>query len=193
MKFYLDNAYYFITCAVREHQILFDAPDKKEILLNQINKVEKNLKISVLAYGILSNHYHILFRLLQGKNLKKAMQTINGGSSYLLNKLVGVYQKVWDNYFAMVITNEQMFYKIIGYTAGNPLKHSEVNSFEELKLYPFSNYSHLCNIYGEETVRALVQSTIVVNEANNFTPDFTQLKDIPTKVGNINVTKKGGD
>ncbi|MEW6555836.1 MAG: transposase [Elusimicrobiota bacterium] len=177
MRFYLDNTYYFITCATREHYTLFNTNEKKQILLNQINKVEKNLKIPVLSYGILANHYHILFHLLEGKKLKKAMQTINGGSSYLLNQLTGIYRSVWDKYFAKIITTEQMFYKIIGYIAGNPLKHSEVNNFEELKSYQFSNYYQLCYIYGEKTAKALVQSTIVVDEADNFKPDFSRLKE----------------
>ena len=55
-----------------------------------------------------------------------------------------------------MLYNEDSFYKIMGYIAGNPFKHNLVKSIEDLKSYKFSNYDELALKYGYEGINEII-------------------------------------
>lgn len=179
-RFYLNNTYYFLTCPTINHEPLFNTDEKKHFILNQIKKVEQRYSIPYYAFGVISYHYHSMFYFENGKDVGKVTQLINGGSSFQLNKHTGINRRVWDDYFLVAITNKEMFYKILGYTIGNLLKHNEVKDFKELKESPFSSYGQTAKLYGDEFAKDLVRSVIDINleSANNIKKATSVLENI---------------
>ena len=63
---YPDNTFYFLTSSTFLHYPYFKEDQQKQILLNQIKKVKKELGVPVTAYSIAINHQHSLFYLEKG-------------------------------------------------------------------------------------------------------------------------------
>lgn len=88
------------------------------------------------------------------------MRGINGGSSYLINKLESVNRRLWNDYWMRVVESEIILNKIIGYIVGNPLKHKIVKNFEELKKYPYCTFNKFVEIWGIATAEEFIRSAV---------------------------------
>ena len=156
---------YFLTGTCFLHYPYFKEDAQKQILLNQIKKVEEELHIPISAYSITINHYHIKFYLDKGIELAKVRQVIHGGTSFQYRKTNKMaHKEMWQGSKALRITDEEMDWKVTGYIIGNLLKHKEVNTFEELNENRFSSYKDTVEEFGEEMARDLVYSVIDLEE-----------------------------
>lgn len=163
-RYFLDNAYYFVTVPTIRHIKFFDSPKKKQIILSKLTQAAKQFNLSDMDFSIISHHYHFVVYFNEGKIIPKMLQLINGGSAYTLNKVSKNDSPVWDEYFIYVVQSELALARVQGYVTGNPLKHQEVKTLNELRTYPFSSYSSLEKRVGEITAREYVQSAIAVDE-----------------------------
>ena len=84
---YLDEQLYFVTSRTIEGSKYFDTKEKLIVLKNRIDLAIEKFKFKVFARVLIFNHYHLLFRLVEGEKLSEIMQFINGGSAFDLNKL----------------------------------------------------------------------------------------------------------
>ena len=74
------------------------------------------------------------------------------------------YKEMWQSGKTLIITSDDMDWKITGYISGNLLKHKEVSAFDELKNNLFSNYNHIVEKYGDEYAQDLVRKVVDVEE-----------------------------
>jgi hypothetical protein len=74
---------------------------------------------------------------------------------------------MWLDSKSLIIYNQKSLLKVIGYIAGNLLKHGEVKSFKELKECPFSSYCQLSERYGDEMAEEIVGGVIEIEEDEN--------------------------
>jgi len=87
-----------------------------EFLLQQNKKLYE-----LVAFAIMNNHVHILFKPLQ--SLSKVMQMIKGLSAKKINEFLGKSGKFWaDDYYDKAIRNEKHFWVVYEYIKNNPLK-----------------------------------------------------------------------
>ena len=156
MKFYLDYNYFFITSRTLDQGKYFAEDYQKQIVLDKILEIFKLFNINLDAYGILSNHYHLLFYLLKGVDLKKVMKMVNGGISFQLNKQDKVKRNIWDGYHISNVFDEESFYRVLGYIIGNPFKHGLVKSIDDLGSYKFCNYNEKVKVYGKEGINEII-------------------------------------
>jgi len=148
---YLDGQIYFITSRTIERLKYFNSKDKLNILKNRIDLAVEKFNFELFAWILIFNHYHLLFRLVEGKRLSEIVQFINGGSAFELNKFENKRgRQIWWNYWDYCIRNDIDYYKHFNYIHSNPIKHGLVKSYEELKNYEFSSYIEYCNKFGEE-------------------------------------------
>lgn len=105
----------------------------------------------LLAYTIMSNHFHLLIdtsiqlnnlpkgTLPNNKNytpLSKIMQFIKGGSAYQINKLLNKKGTFWQHEsYDHLVRDEQEQSRIIQYILNNPVKAKIVEKWQD---YPFS-------------------------------------------------------
>lgn len=83
----------------------------------------------LVAFCIMNNHVHILFKPLE--SLSKVMQMIKGASAKKINELLGKNGKFWaDDYYDKAIRDENHFSVVYGYIKNNPLKIGEINNSE---------------------------------------------------------------
>lgn len=163
--FWPNSSIYFLTDSTFLHFPYFNTADKKQVVLNQIKKINKQLNIPISDYSIAINHFHLKFYLDNGLKLKKVKQLLRGGISYEYRKRHKVpYKEMWQTRKIIVIKPEKMNWKVSGYIIGNLLKHKEVSTFKELKRNRFSSYWHMANKYGDKEMKELVRSVIDVDE-----------------------------
>jgi len=164
-RFFLNNVHYFITVSTINHQKFFNTNEKKNLILNKINKAKQKYSLGRIDFGINSDHYHLVSYFRQGDLVPRFLNYINGGSSYELNKMEGqVGRKIWDEYHIYYIDNEISLWKIKGYVVGNPYKHQEVSGLENLINYPFSSFKDLVLEIGIKEAEEVVLSVIGMSE-----------------------------
>ncbi len=160
-----NNTTYFLTGSTFLHYPYFKEDEQKQILLNQIGKVEERLKISISLFSISINHYHLKFHLKNGLYLAKIKQLLHGGTTYEYRKrFIMKYKEMWQSSKVIQVASEEMDWKITGYIAGNLLKHKEVSTLEELATNPFSCYGQLIKRYNKDLINNLIYSVIDVDE-----------------------------
>ncbi len=183
--FWPDNSIYFLTGSTFLHYPYFREWKQKQIILNQFKKIRAELGIPVSAYSISINHYHAKFYLEKGIYLSKVKQLIHGGTSfYYKNKYKPKYEEIWQDSKTIIITSEEMNWKVDGYTDGNLLKHKEVNTFQELKENPFSSFKYRAEKYGDEFARNLVRGVIITEEDSEGEVDMGKLQKIKIDLPN---------
>lgn len=174
-RYFLNNTYYFITCATINHQKFFYSFNKDIILYNLLRAKEK-FKIKKLDYGINSDHYHLLGYFIRGNIIPIFLKNINGPAAIQINKLDKMRdRKIWDEYYIYYVDKEELLYKIKGYVIGNPYKHGEVESLDKLKNYKYSTYNKFYKQHGEEIAENLVLSVIKMND-NDFQKELKKLQ-----------------
>jgi hypothetical protein len=172
---FYDNVYYFITVPTAKHLPFFDTVEKKSLILTRIEKSKALFQLDDFDYSIISHHYHLVSYFQNGKGIPKLLQMINGGSAYELNKIIENRKPVWGEYFVYVIDNETLLAKVRGYVVGNPLKHGEVKTIEELDGYPFSSFHSLGKRFEKGQVVSWIQSVILLDDSE-FVKEFFKKK-----------------
>jgi len=167
MKYYLDKNFFFITCRTINKEKYFEYDYQKQIVLDKLKDI--SYKYELIAYSILSNHYHVLIYLNNGEDLKVVMQSINGGISYNLNRIENVNRSIWDKYCNSNVADRESYMRIIGYIAGNPFKHGLVENIEGIESYKYCNYKQLAEKYGREGLNAIIYKVKNLNWEINLT------------------------
>ncbi len=75
----------------------------------------------------------------------------------------------------LIVDNPESLQKVVGYIAGNLIKHGEIKNFEELKKCPFSSYRQLVEQYDDDIAEDMVRSIITTQEADDFTFNLNRL------------------
>lgn len=145
---YINKGIYFLTAASLKKEKIFDNNSKLEIIKKQLILAINKFNVTMHAWVLLSNHYHLLFSLPRGRELSAFIGFINGSSSYQINKLKNRKgRKVWWNYWDKNIGGESDFYRRINYIHHNPVRHRYVKSDAD---YLFSSYNYYENRYGRD-------------------------------------------
>ncbi len=84
-------------------------------------KSKDNILYELVAFSIMPNHIHILFKPLD--KLSIVMQKIKGATANHINKILNTKGKFWaSNYYDKAIRDERHFFVVYEYIKHNPLK-----------------------------------------------------------------------
>ena len=148
---YKDNTIYFITSRTVGAENYFIGPSKRKIIYDVLKEEIEKFKIDLYAFVILSNHYHLLFRIQKGIEIADFIGHLNGKSSKILNEAENKFgRKVWYQYWDHCVRNEKDFFLNFNYEHHNPVKHGYVKLQEEVLNYKFCSYKKWVNEKGVE-------------------------------------------
>ncbi len=170
---YAENAWYFITASTIRHRRLFDSDAKRALLRDHLQACTKSCGVSLFAWVILADHYHLLMRVGETALLYAFIRVLHSKSAQFLNKLDGTRgRNVWYQYWDRFARNGREFWSYFNYIHINPLKHGYVqiangalpvehgelkpeperslDLHECLASYPFSSYDYYLRKYGRE-------------------------------------------
>jgi putative transposase len=145
---YADNTFYFVTASTLHHQPLLKPGNHKLHLQERLLSLASQYELSVSAWVILNNHYHILCHLKDGKKLARFIKHLHGQTSTNFNRWDNqLGRQCWYNYWDWCIRNESDYWRHFNYIHYNPIKHGYV---QQLRDWPFSSLEKYFEIEGRE-------------------------------------------
>lgn len=146
-----DESFYLLTAACYEHQHYMNAESRRQELLNMIFASFPQADITILAWVVLPNHYHLLVHILNFDVLSGLFRRLHGVTSRQWNKEENLTQrKIWYRWSDRAIRSEEHYYRILNYIHYNPVKHG----FVELPYHwQHSSVHWYFEIYGRQWLR----------------------------------------
>ena len=84
---FVDGAYYFITGGTLNKQLCLSSDKHKTALLQAIEKWYSHFDWQIIAWIVLSNHYHIVAKAALAKSMPAIIARVHGASSTSINRL----------------------------------------------------------------------------------------------------------
>jgi len=143
---------------------IFNAPEDKTFFINTMCKRAKLLKINIIAYCIMNNHYHIILENSSGK-LSKFFQQLNSIYAMYYRKKYGGCGAVFQGRFkSTLIEHNNYLEKVIVYVLLNPIRKKDIkNPFD----YKWSSINKHFTKNTNTTIKQDYIKTIFGN-INNF-------------------------
>ena len=161
---YANNQMYFITSHIHNREFLLDTDSKTDKLLFKIFSFAWEDGIELRAWVILNNHYHILFKVSDGKNISNFIGKIHRGFTFEMNELEGTRERrLWRNYWDWCIRNENDYWKHFNYIHNNPIKHGIIHDKNLLKKYRYSSYWNYLRLNGNEWLMNVMETYPIVD------------------------------
>jgi len=143
----LEHTWYIITAATVNHVPFLASDQAKEFLREKLRTLVGQFNLSLRAWVILDNHYHLLLRTDQGGDLTRFLGQLHGSSSRQINLRDQVKgRQVWHNYWDTGIRSERDMWTHFNYIHQNPVKHGYVRQLAD---WPFSSYHYYLRVKGE--------------------------------------------
>ena len=140
---------FIITAACYEHaHIIGKSAERMAECEKEILEICKKSESKLFAWCILPNHYHILVRTDNIKNLRKEIRRFHGRSSRFWNKEDDAQgRQVWFNFFDREMKSNRHFWASVNYINHNAVKHGYVRKWQD---WAFSSASDFIEKYGKE-------------------------------------------
>ena len=146
--FYLDDTWYILTAATYDHAPFLAGEEAKALVRDSLKNLVRSHNLSLRAWVILDNHYHLLLKTEHGKALASFFGQLHGGISRQLNLRDGVLgRQVWHNYWDTCIRTEADLWTRFNYVHYNPVKHGYAERPDQR---PFSSYAFYLRTKGKE-------------------------------------------
>ena len=149
-----------------ERRNVFLEPDDYSQFLSILKDVFLLYKISLHAYCLMTNHYHLLIETKE-KNISDAMRKLNSSYSIYFNKKYKRSGHLWQGRFASYYLYDDVhFWYVAKYIERNPIKANMVKQIEHYKYQSFFQWK-----YKLEHFELIKDSTILdmtLNEYEDF-------------------------
>jgi putative transposase len=145
---YLDNTWYIITSATFNHMPFLAREQAKALVRDTIKMLVLKFNITLRAWVVLNDHYHLLFKTHRGKDLSRFFGQLHGSTSRQVNWWDATAgRQLWHNYWDTCIRTEADLWTRFNYVHNNPVKHGYVQRLED---WPFSSYRYYMATKGAE-------------------------------------------
>lgn len=127
--FQVDQAIYLLTAACYEHRNHMTAPERRAELLDRLFDETINAGLSIHAWVILPNHYHILAYAEDFHKLSNVFGRAHGSTAFAWNGADGKRgRRVWFRFSDRMIRSEAHYLTTLNYIHYNPVKHGWAGS-----------------------------------------------------------------
>ena len=145
---YLDDTWYIITASTLNYTPFLSSGRAKALVRDKLKELIQEFKITLRAWVILDNHYHLLLKTYLGNDLSRFFGRLHGGTSFKINGWDNTSgRQIWHNYWDTCIRNEEGYWMRFNYIHNNPIKHGYVHNLQE---WPFSSYHYYLRTEGKE-------------------------------------------
>lgn len=124
----LEGAVYFITFRAIDDNF---NTEERQVILNILLDGHRN-KLDLIAVQVMTNHVHLIIRLLDEVGLSKTMQWVKGVTAREVNKLRGRKGSIWMvDYFDRIIRSESNLNEKLKYMFENPVRAGLIDKPED--------------------------------------------------------------
>jgi putative transposase len=140
---------FIITAACYEHaHIIGTNQQRMAECESKILEICENQKAKIYAWCILPNHYHILVRTNNIKQLRKELGKFHGRISRQWNLEDNeTGRKIWFNFFDREMKSARHFWASLNYIHHNPIKHGYTTKWQD---WIFSSANTYLDNFGKE-------------------------------------------
>ena len=132
---YKKEGAYFVTISCSEKNSFFEDNQIKQIVLKNIENLKNYFSITVNAYVVMPDHFHLIVTLQENNSysLSRIIQALKSLITYDF-RLRGHNKRIWQRgFYEHIIRNEKDFLEKMNYILNNPLaleikKRAEMNS-----------------------------------------------------------------
>ncbi len=163
------NLCYIISAACYEHKYI---AGKSPVRLAQLEEtllgIPDKHSSEVCAWCVLPNHYHVMVRTDQMKELRAKLGRMHGRTSRQWNlEDDSVGRKVWFNCIERFIRSERHYWATINYIHHNPVKHGFVEKWD---LWPFSSAAQYLDEIGRDKAAEIWKAYPVLDYGKQWDP-----------------------
>jgi len=127
------GAFHHVTNRGQNHQTTFRNDSDFELFLLHLGYAVREFKIQVLSFVLMTTHYHLLIRSLEGA-LSEAMQLIGGRYTQDFNRRYSLDGSLFKGrFFSKIIENEAYLLEAARYVPNNPVKAGMVQRAQDHK------------------------------------------------------------
>jgi putative transposase len=158
---YADNTWYMITASTLNHAPFLISEQVKLLVRDKLQELAQAFGISLLAWVILDDHYHLLLKTKPGRDLPRFIGRLHGSTSRRINLQASVSgRQIWHNYWDSCIRTEVDLWRRFNYIHQNPVKHEYVVKLED---WLFSSYRYYLREKGVEWLQDCWQKYPVID------------------------------
>lgn len=134
---YNDDTLYFITTSTYKNAHYLKSATHKTNLRQEMMNLAPEYGITIEAWVILNNHYHLLFHLKQAEHLALFFKRLHGRTATAFNRQdQATGRTFWYGYWDRCIRSDRDYWTRFNYLHYNPIKHGYV---QNLRDWPFSS------------------------------------------------------
>lgn len=140
---------FIITAACYEHaHIIGKNPNRMAECEKELLAICQKLEAEIFAWCVLPNHYHILVRTDNIKQLRSELGKFHGRSARFWNQEDNKPgRKVWFNFFDREMKSARHFWASLNYIHHNPIHHGYTDKWQD---WIFSSASPYLENFGRE-------------------------------------------
>ena len=132
-----EGAYYHVFSRGNKKQAVFRTHGDRRTFLNTLARMAERFDVSIFAYVLMDNHYHLLMRTNR-PNLSKSMHWLGTTYTTLFNlSNVQTGHLFQGRFKSLLVENETYLLQLSYYIHRNPLRAGLVNRLVD---YPWSSY-----------------------------------------------------
>jgi putative transposase len=148
-RVFVDGAIYHIYCRTGRGEHIFRDDEEADALIDILRDVKRRDDIAILAWCLMSNHYHLVVRTARVP-LWRSMRLVQGRFAKGYNRRHEVYGSVWQGrYKAMLVQPGGYLYRVIAYVHLNPVAAGVVTDPIQ---YPRSGHREILGSGGGEAL-----------------------------------------
>lgn len=138
--------YHIINRGVERRNIFLE-PEDYEKFLDLLHDMKKNYNITIHAYCLMTNHYHILLETTR-PNISEAIKFLNSFYSMYFNKKYKRSGHLWQGRFASYyLYDDAHFWVVAKYIERNPIKANMVKEIANYEFQSFFQWKYKHNYY----------------------------------------------
>ena len=133
-RFSVAGGVYVVTCVTEHRRPVFHCFDSARLLICEMRAAQRQALIESLAFVVMPDHLHWLFRLEEGE-LGDAIGKIKARSSLAINRHHGWTGRLWQKgFYDRAVRKEEDLRNIARYIVMNPI---EAGLCKRIGQYPF--------------------------------------------------------
>jgi putative transposase len=133
-----DNEVYHVLNRGNGRSDVFHTPEDFQAFVNLIAKAKERYPVKVIAYCLMSNHFHLLVKPERGEDLSKWMQWLMTSHVRRYHRRHGTSGHIWQGRFkSFLVKDDDQLLTVARYVEGNPVQAGMVTSAKE---WPWSSH-----------------------------------------------------
>ena len=150
----LERGIYMVTAGTYGKTLFFQTPERRDLLLERLQRCTAERGWELQAWAVLANHYHfIALSPADPATLRRVLNKLHTTTAKAVNELDGTPgRKVWHEFWDTQLTFERSYLARLNYVNQNPVHH---------QLVPVAAQYHWCSAaYFEREVSPSLQRTV---------------------------------